>query len=102
MSNINYQALMAKCIEPYSKLVLHTPGTGKSCYTVGAIDAFKAMIFNSYYQGYIKIINKLRKRIMATRIQRCWRKYWYTDLDEGGVNRFCKYSMKEMYKNDNK
>lgn len=79
-------------MKPYSGLLLyHSPGTGKTCSSIGSAEALRR-----WYR------QREKENMMATRIQRCWRKYWYTDLDEEGVNRFCKYSMKEMCKNDNK
>ena len=49
-----------------------------------------------YKQRYMQEIEKIRKMIMATRVQGGWRKYWDNYLNKNGVNRFCKYSLKEL------
>lgn len=41
-------------------------------------------------------IRRLKEDIMARRIQRWWRNYWYDAKDENGISRFCKYATKDF------
>ena len=42
----------------------------------------------------ISLINNL---LSSLKIQRCWRKWWYEELDSDGVNRFIRKSFIELY-----
>lgn len=43
---------------------------------------------------FFRAFVKLNRYMMAIRIQRVWRRWWYDILDEYGVNRFCKNDIK--------
>ena len=38
-------------------------------------------------------IHKLNSMIFSVKIQRTWKKYWYNQLDENGINRYCKFAL---------
>ena len=47
-------------------------------------------------KAFKKGIHLLNNLIYALKIQRCWRKWWYDELDSEGVNRFIKKSFGEF------
>ena len=38
-------------------------------------------------------IHKLNSMIFSIKIQRTWKKYWYDELDDNGINRYCKFAL---------
>ena len=51
----------------------------------------KINTFKSYKLG----IYKIHTIISAVKIQRLWKKYWYDELDEHGINRYCKFALNQ-------
>ena len=44
-------------------------------------------------KSYTLGIHKLNSMIFSVRIQRSWKKYWYDELDDNGINRYCKFAL---------
>ena len=59
----------------------------KSILEIHNINRIKA------FKKGISLINDL---LSASKIQKCWRKWWYHELDSEGVNRFIKKSFIEF------
>ena len=40
-------------------------------------------------------IDRLNLMISSVKIQRGWKKYWYDELDDNGINRYCKFALNQ-------
>ena len=84
------------CPNSVTSLYCGNNSLSKEYINKGIEEIHKINTLKSYKLGILK----LNTMIFSVTIQRTWKRYWYDELDDNGINRYCKFALDQAQRDN--